>query len=149
MSGGSPRYGTGTAAKSPGAGGAVLYGPSTTPDYLSINNSQPSRILGTLGSQKGSVAPGTLPTLPAVRNDLPLGSAGSFSGRGLHLGKTWRERCSWRCAAIGLILLCATLAALLAYFAGLVIEGAMSIKRLEMDGTGHSSGLRSYESEGL
>lgn len=64
------------------------------------------------------MAPGTLPTLPAVRNDLPLGSAGSFSGRGLHLGKTWRERCSWRCAAIGLILLCATLAALLAYFAG-------------------------------
>lgn len=82
------------------------------------NVSLSHRLLGTLGSQKNSGAPGTLTTLPAVRNDLVLGSGASFSGRGLHLGKTWRERCSWRCAAIGLILLCATLAALLAYFAG-------------------------------
>lgn len=79
----------------------------------------PYRLLGTLGSQKGSIAPGTGPlTLPAVRNDLALGSAASFSGRGLHLGKTWRERCSWKCTSIGLIILCAILTALVAYFAG-------------------------------
>ncbi|XP_071524010.1 teneurin-a-like isoform X5 [Panulirus ornatus] len=120
MSGSSPRYGSGTAPKSPGAGGAMMYGATTTPDYLSINNSQP-RLLGTLSSQKGSIAPGggTLTALPAVRNDLALGSAASFSGRGLHLGKTWRERCSWRCTAIGLIILSFTLAALLACVATL------------------------------
>ncbi|KAK8747700.1 hypothetical protein OTU49_016545, partial [Cherax quadricarinatus] len=121
MSGSSPRYGTGTAPKSPGAGGgAMLYGTTPAPDYLSVNNSQP-RLLGTLSSQKGSIAPGggTLTALPAVRNDLALGSAASFSGRGLHLGKTWRERCSWRCAAIALMILSATLAALLACFIAL------------------------------
>ncbi|XP_042205558.1 teneurin-3-like isoform X2 [Homarus americanus] len=117
MSGSSPRYGTGTAPKSPGAGGAMLYGSTPSADYLSVNNTQP-RLLGTLSSQKGSIAPGggNLTALPAVRNDLALGSAASFSGRGLHLGKTWRERCSWRCAAIGLIIFSATLAALLACF---------------------------------
>ncbi|KAK8385757.1 hypothetical protein O3P69_016491 [Scylla paramamosain] len=119
MSGNSPRYGSGTAPKSPGGGAPMLYGSTPTPDYLSVNNSQP-RLLGTLGSQKGSIAPGTGPlTLPAVRNDLALGSAASFSGRGLHLGKTWRERCSWKCTSIALIILCAILTALVAYFAAM------------------------------
>ncbi|XP_068237246.1 probable ATP-dependent RNA helicase ddx17 [Palaemon carinicauda] len=126
MTGSSPRYGSGTAPKSPGAPGTVHYGgPSPTPDYLPVNNSQPryTWLLGTLSSHKGSITAGhgNLTGLPAVRNDLALGSGGSFSGRGLHLGKTWRERCSWRCAAIGLILLSFTLAALLACFINLIL----------------------------
>ena len=92
------------------------------------------RLMSTLGSQKGGgltggpgcpigsgVVGGGLVALPNVRNNLTLGSRASFSGRGLHLGKTWRERCSWRCAAIILIFLSATLAALLAYFAGKIL----------------------------
>ncbi|MPC47286.1 Teneurin-a [Portunus trituberculatus] len=129
MSGNSPRYGSGTAPKSPGGGAPMLYGSTPTPDYLSVNNSQPSAGAfafsqgdGDDGDDadgaKGSIAPGTGPlTLPAVRNDLALGSAASFSGRGLHLGKTWRERCSWKCTSIALIILCAILTALVAYFA--------------------------------
>ncbi|KAL7643035.1 UNVERIFIED_CONTAM: hypothetical protein RMT77_006324 [Armadillidium vulgare] len=118
MSGSSPRYIGTVGRKSPI--GHAIFGPSPNRDCMPTDFNQPSHLINTFGSQKDvgtlNCSAGPLSS-PTHRNNLTTASRASFSTRKLRLGKTWRERFSWKCATIFLLLLCATLMAILTFFA--------------------------------